>query len=132
MAIPSRGVGWNYRGAVAVARGVDVDALSHWIDLIVAAVGSFIAAIMGVAMRHAHKVQRGEPLVWSRVWLDAPTVFVMGIAGAGVGQYLHTHYAMPDLFGGIVSASLGYLGPSVIDRLLDWLDRQTPKKPPSA
>ena len=105
-----------------------MDAFTHWIDLILAAVGSFIAAIMGVAMRHAHKVQRGEPAPsWGRIALDGPTVFVMGIAGATAGQYLHTHYAMPELFGGVIAASLGYIGPTIVDRVLFWLENRTPK-----
>ena len=99
------------------------DALTHWFGLIAAAVGSFIAAAIGVAMRHAHKVQRGEPGPgWSRIWLDAPTVFVMGIAGSGAGEWLHASYGMPELFGGVIAASLGYLGPSVVDRVLEWLE----------
>lgn len=98
------------------------DALSAWWELISAAIGSFIAAVAGVAMRHAHRVQRGEAFAWSRIWLDAPTVFVMGIAGSAIGQWLHASYAMPELFGGVVAASLGYLGPSAVDRVAAWLE----------
>ena len=103
------------------------DAVNHWWELITAAFGSFIAAVFGVAMRHTHRVQRGEQVVWSRIWLDAPTVFVMGIAGSATGQWLHASYGMPELFGGVVAASLGYLGPSVVDRLALWLERKSPK-----
>ena len=98
-------------------------ALTHWFDLIAAAIGSFIAALIGVAMRHAHKVQRGEPAPpWSRIWLDGPTVFVMGISGATAGEWLHSSYGMPELFGGVIAASLGYLGPSAVDQALAWLE----------
>jgi hypothetical protein len=100
------------------------DALFAWWELMVAAVGSFIAAIAGVAMRHAHKVQRGEKFVWSRIWLDGPTVFVMGLTGSATGQWLHASYSMPELFGGVIAASLGYLGPSAVDRLLEYLEKR--------
>jgi hypothetical protein len=90
----------------------------------IAAVGSFIAAIAGVAMRHAHKAQRGEKFIWSRIWLDAPTVFVMGLTGSAAGQWLHGAYGMPELFGGVIAASLGYLGPSAVDRALEYLEKR--------
>lgn len=104
-----------------------MDALEHWFELLVAAVGSFIAAGVGVAMRHAHKVQRGEPFTWSRVMLDGPTVFFMGMIGGSFGQYLHETYAMPELFGSVLAASGGYLGPSIVDRVLDYLERRSGK-----
>jgi hypothetical protein len=96
----------------------------HWAELILGAIGSFIAAIAGVAMRHAHKAQRGEPFSWSRIWLDGPTVFVMGLCGGAVGEFLHTVYSMPELFGGVIAASLGYLGPSIVDRALEFVERK--------
>ena len=89
-----------------------------------AALGSFIAAFAGVAMRHAHKAQHGEPFVWRRVLLDGPTVFVMGLTGAAVGQWLYTSYAMPELFGSVVAASLSYVGPSAVDRALEWFEKR--------
>jgi H+/Cl- antiporter ClcA len=102
-----------------------MSALEHWLDLITAAIGSFIAAVAGVAMRHAHKVQRGErPPTWSRIWWDAPTVFVMGLAGGAIGEWLNHSYGMPELFGSVIAASLGYLGPSAVDRTLEWLERR--------
>lgn len=104
-----------------------MNALEHWFELIAAAVGSFITAGLGVAMRHAHKVQRGEQFSWHRVMLDGPTVLVMGLAGSVAGDYLHQSYSMPELIGGVIAASLGYLGPSVVDRALDWLDRRSEK-----
>jgi hypothetical protein len=104
-----------------------MEPVTHWLDLLAAAFGSFLAAVMGVAMRHAHKVQRGEPFVWSRVLLDGPTVFVMGIAGGTAGEYLHTSYAMPEMIGWVLASSLGYLGPSVVDRALEWLENRAGK-----
>jgi uncharacterized membrane protein YeaQ/YmgE (transglycosylase-associated protein family) len=101
------------------------ESITHWFELMLGIIGSFIAAVIGVAMRHAHKVQRGEPApTWSRVWLDAPTVFVMGITGGAAGQWLHSSYGMPELFGGVIAASLGYLGPTVVDRALVWLENR--------
>lgn len=104
-----------------------MEQLWHWIELVLGIVGSFIAAIAGVAMRHAHKVQRGETFSWSRIWLDGPTVFVMGLIGGAFGQWLHDAYSMPELFGGVIAASLGYLGPSIVDRVLDALEKRIPK-----
>ena len=102
--------------------------LHHWFELMLGAIGSFIAAMMGVAMRHAHAVQRGEPFSWNRLFLDGPTIFVMGLAGGAVGQYLHTVYSMPEMFGGLISACLGYLGPSAVDRLLVFLEKKKDDK----
>lgn len=94
-----------------------MDSLSHWWELVTAALGSFIGAVGGVLLRRSHKYAQGDEHAWSRVWLDAPTVFVMGLIGAGVGQWLTHSYAMPELFGHILSAVLGYLGPASIDRI---------------
>ncbi len=104
-----------------------MNALEHWFELIMAAVGSFITAAVGVAMRHAHKVQRGEPFSWSRIALDGPTVLFMGLVGGAIGQWLHQSYAMPELFGSVIAASGGYLGPSVVDRILDYLEKRNSK-----
>lgn len=104
-----------------------MDHLQHWIELVLGVIGSFVAAVAGVAMRHAHKIQRGEPFSWSRIWLDGPTVFVMGLAGGAFGQYLHQSYSMPELFGGVIAASLGYLGPSIVDRALEAIDKKINK-----
>ena len=101
-----------------------MDALQHWLDLIVSAVGAFVAAVMGVAMRHAHKAQRGEPINWQRVKWDAPTVFVMGLAGATLGQYLQAKFGVPELAQGVIASSLGYLGPSAVDRALSYFERK--------
>ena len=101
------------------------DIISQWWQLITAAFGSFFAAVVGVAMRHAHKVQRGEPAPsWSRIWLDAPTLFFAVIAGTAVGQWLHGAYGMPELFGNVVTVIIAYLGPSVVDRALEWLEKR--------
>jgi uncharacterized membrane protein YjjP (DUF1212 family) len=104
-----------------------MDGFNHWLDLITAAVGSFITAAVGVAMRHAHKVQRGEPFSWARIALDGPTVLFMGLLGGALGQYLTVSYAMPELFGSVIAASGGYLGPSIVDRILDWVERRAGK-----
>ena len=104
-----------------------MDGFNHWLDLIAAAIGSFITASIGVAMRHAHKVQRGEPFSWARIALDGPTVLFMGLVGGAGGEYLHSSYAMPELFGNVIAASGGYLGPSVVDRVLDWVERRAKK-----
>lgn len=100
-----------------------MEPVTNWFALIASAFGSFVAAVMGVAMRHAHRIQRGEPAPpWSRIFLDAPTVFVMGITGAAAGEWLTHNYAMPEMFGGVIAAALGYLGPSVVDRIAAYLE----------
>lgn len=95
-----------------------------WWALMVSAIGSFIGAFGGVLLRRQHKAQQGDAQAWSRLWVDAPTVFVMGLAGAGVGQWLTSSYGMPELFGHILSAILGYLGPAAIDRIVDIAARK--------
>lgn len=104
------------------------DSFTHWFEIITSVVGAFIAAVAGVAMRYTHGVQRGEPFAWSRVWLDGPTVFVMGMAGGGAGQWLHASYGMPELFGYVMASALGYIGPSAIDRVAAWLEQRKPKE----
>lgn len=104
--------------------GPYMNAIEHWFELLTAAVGTFITAAAGVAMRHTHKIQRGEPFSWGRIWLEAPTVFVMGIVGSALGQWLTNAYSMPELFGGVIAACLGYLGPSVVDRALEYLEKR--------
>jgi len=51
----------------------------------------------------------------------------MGLVGGALGQYLHSAYAMPELFGSVIAASGGYLGPSVVDRLAEAIAKRAGK-----
>ena len=103
------------------------DGLQSWWAEIMAAAGSLISAAIGVAMRHAHNVQQGGVVPpWGRILLDAPTLFVAALAGHGAGEWLHSAYAMPTVFGEVVAVCLAYLGPSVIDRVATWLASKKP------
>lgn len=104
-----------------------MNALEHWFELVAAAAGSFITAAIGVAMRHAHKAQQGEPFKWNRVLLDGPTVLFMGLLGGASGQWLTQAYGMPELFGSVIAASGGYLGPSLVDQVRDAIKKRAGK-----
>lgn len=95
-----------------------------WLNLLIAGMGSFIAAALGVVMRHTHIVQQGGKFSWSRLGLDAPTILVMALIGHVTGQWLTSQYGMPDLFGDVISSILGYLGPSSMDRLLEAFSKR--------
>ena len=89
-----------------------------WWEMVVGAFGSFMGALGGVLLRRQHKHQQGDPSAWNHLWVEAPTLFVMGLIGHGIGVYLSNNYGMPELFGHILSAILGYLGPAAIDMIV--------------
>lgn len=95
----------------------------HWLEILGAALGSIIAAIGGVAMRYTHAAQRGESVDWSRVWLDAPTIFVMGIAGYAA----HVYFGVPEAVGYVAASLLGYLGPSAVQMLIEYAKKRADK-----
>ena len=101
-----------------------MEPIVHWWDMIVGGFGSFIGALGGVLLRRQHKFQQGDVNAWRYVWLEGPTLFVMGLIGYGVGQWLTKDYAMPEVFGHILSAILGYLGPAAIDQIVDLAKRR--------
>ena len=100
-----------------------MEGFSHWLDVMAAAIGSFIAAVLGVVMRYTHAIQRGEAVNWKRIWLDGPTIFVMGLAGYAA----HVYYGVPEVVGYVGSSLLGYLGPSAINRLVEFIEQRAKK-----
>lgn len=96
------------------------DGLNNWLSVMAAAAGSLIAAFAGVAMRYSHAAQRGEKVDWSRAWLDAPTVFVMGIAGYAA----HVYWGVPEVVGYVCASLLGYLGPRAVTLAIDYLQKK--------
>jgi len=91
----------------------------HWADLVVGALGSVIAAMMGVLMKQAHLVQRGVPADWKMFAWNIPTIFVMGLGGHVANQYLYENYHTPALLGSFIAAWMGYLGPELVQRLAE-------------
>lgn len=101
-----------------------MDGVNQWLQILASAFGSIIAAVAGVLMRYTHKAQRGEPVDWSRVWLDGPTIFVMGLAGYAAHEYFH----LPEAVGYVAASLLGYLGPSAVQLLIDFAKTKMPPK----
>lgn len=93
------------------------DALQHWLDVMIAAVGTFIAAGVGLMMKYAHKVQRGEPVDWSRLWLDTPMIIFSGWCGLAA----HDYFGVPDAVAYITAGLVTYLGEKSITILIDIL-----------
>lgn len=91
----------------------------HWLELVVGAIGSIITAAMGVFMKQAHRIQRGEPSQWNTFWLNIPTIFVMGIGGHVASEYLREAYHTPALLGSFIAAWMGYLGPEAVQKLME-------------
>lgn len=96
------------------------DGFTNWVNVLFAAFGSIVAAVAGVAMRYTHAAQRGEKVDWSRIWLDGPTVFVMGISGYAA----HVYWGFPEVVGYVCSSLLGYLGPKAVTMVLDYLQKK--------
>lgn len=96
------------------------EGFSNWVNILAAAFGSIMAAVLGVAMRYTHAVQRGDPVDWRRIWLDGPTIFVMGIAGYAA----HVYFGFPEVVGYVCSSLLGYLGPRAVTIALDYLQKR--------
>ena len=97
-----------------------MDGFNNWLQILGAAFGSIFAAIAGVLMRYAHKAQRGEPVDFTRVWLDGPTIFVMGLAGYAA----HEYWGLPEAVGYVAASLLGYLGPSAVQLAVDYFQRR--------
>jgi hypothetical protein len=94
-----------------------LDAMSHWLDVMLAAVGTFIAAGVGLAMKYAHKVQRGEKVDLSRLWLDGPMIIFSGWCGLAV----HDYFGVPDAVAYITAGLVTYLGEKSITIIVDIL-----------
>lgn len=95
----------------------------HFLEIVGAAVGAIIVAFAGVLMRYFHIQQRGEKVEWSRIWVEGPTVLVMGLAGFAV----HEYFGIPEVVGYIAAAFLGYLGPSAVNLIVDVLKKRAEK-----
>ena len=105
-----------------------LESISHTWELLVSLTGAFITALLGVLMRHGHRVSQGEEWEWKRVMWDAPTVFVMGITAGAIGKYLENHYGFPELITWALAANFGYLGPTLVDRAARFLEESRGKK----
>lgn len=98
-------------------------AFQHWLDVMIAAIGTFIAAAVGLAMKYSHKVQRGETVDWNRIWFDAPMIIFSGWCGLAA----HEYFGVPETIGYIVSALMTYLGEKSITMLLDFIKGRAEK-----
>lgn len=101
-----------------------LDALGHWLDVMIAALGTFIAAAVGLAMKYAHKAQRGEAVDWSRIWLDGPMIIFSGWCGLAV----HDYFGVPDAVAYITAGLVTYLGEKSITIIVDILKGRAGEK----
>lgn len=101
-----------------------MNSINHIFELFVGLLGSIVTAAIGVAMRHGHQAAQGIPWSWNRVFLDAPTVLLMGITGGALGQYLESHYGFPEVVSWALAGNFGYIGPQLVDRALNHFDKE--------
>lgn len=101
-----------------------MDGLYHWWDIMTGAVGSIIASFLGVAMRYAHQTQHGVKFEWWRVWLEGPTVMVMGIAAFAAREF----WALPESVSYFGASMLGYLGPKAVTLALGYIQKRVEKE----
>ena len=100
-----------------------MDGFNQWLEIVLSAVGSIIAAFFGVLMRYTHQIQRGVTVEWGRAWIEGPTIFVMGMAGFAAQEYFH----FPVSVSYVLASLLGYLGPRAVNMLIDYIERQAKK-----
>lgn len=102
-----------------------IQAIGSFWEMLLSLIGSFFAALVGVLMRHGHEaVHSNTSLSWKKVLYDTPTILAMGIIGGGIGQWLHSAYNFPELFMWVLPASLGHLGPKIVDRIAEILEKK--------
>ena len=83
--------------------------------------GPMLAALVGTLTRHTHLAAKyNQPVNWVRVILDTPSVLLMAIIGGALGQYGSSHYQTPELFTWGLAGAFGYVGPTIVDTLIDF------------
>lgn len=101
-----------------------MNSIDHFVEILMGLLGSFITAAIGVMMRHGHQAAQGIPWSWNRIFLDAPTVLLMGITGGALGQYLEGHYGFPEVISWALAGNFGYIGPQLVDRVASYLEKK--------
>lgn len=98
------------------------------VSIFLSLAGPMASAAIGVLMRHAQRAATGKPFSVRRLSFELPSVIGLGIMGGAMGDWLG---ATETVRWGL-AATLGYLGPQVVEVVFyRWISRdQTP--PPAA